>query len=110
MYKTKAIDHEKRKNQEGSYSPYNHIYNYMLSNYEASHEFTAADKEVLLEEYVRYCEKGGTDISNAKSDIAKAIEAFKQNDGKRGDTAHNLGKRQKNSFNTVKQSLADLRW
>ena len=110
MYKTKQIDHEKRKNQEGSYSPYNHIYNYLLNNYEANHEFNAADKEVLLEEYVKYCEKGGSDISNAKPVITKAIENFKQNDGEHGDTANNFGKRQRNSFSTVKESLADLRW
>lgn len=110
MYKTKEQDHEKRKNQEGSYSPYNHIYNYLLNNYEAEHEFTATDKEVLLEEYIRYCEKGGTDMSHAKNDIANAIETFKQNNGQHGDTAHNLGKKQKSSFNTIKQSLVDLKW
>lgn len=110
MYATKEQDHEKRKDQEGSYSPYNHIYNWLLSNYESDHKFTEADKALMLDEYVNYCAKGGSDMHHAKEDIEKAINNFKANDGKRGDTANNLGKRQENSFNTIKQSLSDLRW
>lgn len=109
-YVNKQQDHEKRRDQEGSYSPYNHIYNYMLNNYEPGYSFKDADKRLLLHEYTDYCLKGGSDVSQAKDDIKKAIENFKINNGEKGDTAKNLGNRQQNSVKSVIRSLADLKW
>lgn len=109
-YANKQQDHKKRVEQEGSYSPYNHIYNYLLNNYEPTHSFTCNDTALLLDEYLKYCEKGRSNISSAKADVQTAIDNFKQNNGKHGDTAENFGKKQDNSFTTIKQSLADLRW
>lgn len=109
-YANKEIDHDKRKNQEGSYSPYNHIYSYLMSNYEPGYRFTDADKRLMLEEYVRYCMDGGSDMSHAKDDIVKAISNFKNNNEQHGDTAHNFGKSGGSSFDAIKKTVADLRW
>jgi len=109
-YANKAQDYEKRKNQEGSYSPYNHIYSYLMTNYEPNYNFTDADERLMLEEYVKYCINGGSDVSHAKDDIKKAINNFKANKGEHGDTSHDLGNTHENSFENIKKSLSDLRW
>ena len=59
-----------------------------------------------------YCTKGGNKCNNQEltQDARSAISNFCNNDGQHGDTAHNLGKQQENSFETIKQSLQDLRW
>lgn len=111
-YANKKIDHEKRKNQEGSYSLYNHLYHYLLDNYESDHNFTDNDKVVLVREGIAYNQKGGQliDENEIRSTVDDAIEEFKYNKGEHGDTAQNLGKAQSNSFDTIKRSIADLRW
>ncbi|MBD5398458.1 hypothetical protein HDR60_03055 [bacterium] len=109
-YANKSIDHEKRKNQEGSYSPYNHIYSYLMTNYEPGHNFTDADKRLMLEEYVTYCTNGGSDMSHARDDIIKAIDNFKNNNEQHGDTGRNFGKKHESSFDVIKKTMSDLRW
>lgn len=109
MYQTKEIDHEKRKTGKGSYSPYNWIYHFLLDNFEVNDDIP---EDILYKEYKAYCIKCNIKSSNeqAKYDIKKAIDNFRKNDGKHGDTAQNLGKAQDNSFETVKRSVMDLRW
>lgn len=116
MYKTKEIDHEKRKNQEGSYSLYNHLYHFLLDNFEpqnldASIAAEAAEKE-LIKEGKAYCIKGGNAINETelKGAARQAICNFCNNDGSHGDTANNLGKMQSNSFENIKNTISDLRW
>lgn len=111
MYATKQIDHEKRKNQEGSYSLYNYIYHYLMDNFEPEMDITPAH-ELLFREAKAYDLKGGkgTPDDKIRETVKQAIVAFKQNKGEHGDTAHNFGKRQENSLDTIKESLADLRW
>lgn len=117
-YATKEIDHEKRKNGEGSYSPYNYMYRYLMDNYEPEqlnnkpsmalesleHKLSTIGKE--------YCLKTGVkmDDKTLAQHASSAIVNFIDNNGKRGDTAHNLGKRQENSFDTIKAAMSDLRW
>lgn len=117
-YATREIDHEKRKNGEGSYSPYNHIYRYLMDNYEPEQiKNMSSDQYISIEQKLidtgkEYCLKCGqrpgtqSIIDSAK----KALNNFVANNGEHGDTAQNLGKTQNNSFNTIRDSLADLRW
>lgn len=109
MYATKEEDHAKRKTGTGSYSPYNYIYHYLLDNFETNQDIP---EDLLYKEYVAYCHKCGIKSSNEQIayDLKKAISNFKKNDGKHGDTAHNLGKQQNSSFDTIKASIGDLRW
>lgn len=111
MYNTKEQDHEKRKNQEGSYSLYNYIYHYLMDNFAPEMDLVPAH-ELLFREAKAYDIKGGkgTPDDQIRETVKQAIDMFKQNEGKHGDTAHNLGKGQENSFDTVKRSLSDLRW
>ena len=110
-YKNKQQDHEKRKNQEGSYSLYNYIYHYLMDNFEPG-QVTEAAHQLLYREAKAYCLKGGKQASDEeiKADIKQAIDNFNSNNGEHGDTADNFGKAQDNSFDTVKRSLSDLRW
>lgn len=109
MYQNKEIDHEKRKTGTGSYSPYNWIYHYLLDNFETNQQIP---EDVLQKEYKAYCIKCRIAYSKeqAKHDIDKAITNFRENDGKHGDTAHNLGKKQDSSLDNIKNSISDLRW
>lgn len=111
MYKTKEQDHEKRKNQEGSYSLYNHIYHFLLDNFEPEQDINNYF-EALFREAKAYCINGGQKISDKeiKYNIQQAIANFKANDGKHGDTADNFGKEHANSINNIKQRLKDLKW
>lgn len=111
MYATKEQDHEKRKDQEGSYSLYNYIYHYLEDNFEPGQDLTGAH-ELLFREAKAYCIKGGKQINDQeiKENIKQAISNFNANDGQHGDTANNLGKRQDNSFKNIVRSLQDLRW
>ena len=118
MYKNKEQDHEKRKNQEGSYSVYNYIYRYLMDNYEPKQLDSKPSivLESLENELVNigkeYIIKGGNKINETelKQYARNAITNFINNNGKHGDTANNLGKQQDNSFNTIKKSLMDLKW
>lgn len=115
-YANKAQDHQKRRDQEGSYSLYNHLYNWLLNEYEPaqlkSSSLRASVMPLIIEEAASYCIKGGKKIDKSElEDTAKeAMRAFVENDGKHGDTAGNFGNSQENSFDTVKRSLYDLRW
>ena len=69
MYKNKQEDHEKRKNQEGSYSVYNHMYRYLMDNYEPeqldnkpSMALESLEKQ-LAAEGLDYSLKGGNKIT-----------------------------------------------
>lgn len=118
MYKNKQEDHEKRKNGEGSYSPYNYMYRYLMDNYEPKQlnnkpSMTLEPLErKLLAIGKEYCLKAGVklDDKTLAQHASSAIVNFIDNNGEHGDTAHNLGKRQENSFNTIKAAISDLRW
>lgn len=111
MYATKEQDHEKRKNQEGSYSLYNYIYHYLLDNFEPG-QVTSDAHPLLYREAKAYCIKGGKQVSDEeiKRNIKQAISNFDNNKGEHGDTAHNLGKAQDNQLDSIKSALKDLRW
>lgn len=118
MYKNKEIDHEKRKNQEGSYSVYNHMYRYLMDNYEPqqldsmpSMALESLEKQ-LAAEGLDYSLKGGNKITKEEllQHARSAISNFINNKGEHGDTAQNLGKEHENSVNTIARNLKDLRW
>lgn len=110
-YATREIDHEKRKNGEGSYSPYNWIYHYLMDNFEPGQVPDKADN-LLFRECKAYCLKTGVKMDDTQihDTVDRAKAAFDSNNGARGDVAHNLGKRQENSFDTIKATISDLRW
>ena len=115
-YATKEQDHEKRKNQEGSYSVYNYMYRYLMDNYEPkqldampSMALESLEKQLATvgEEYAL---KGGSKVDNIVGIARGAITNFINNNGEHGDTAHNLGKNHKNSIENIARSMKDLRW
>lgn len=117
-YTTKQQDHEKRKNQEGSYSVYNHMYRYLMANYDPvqldskpSIVLESVEKQLVMEG-IEYNLEGGVkmDKDELRHLASDAITNFINNDGQRGDTAKNLGKRQENSFKNIARSISDLRW
>lgn len=118
MYKNKQEDHEKRKNQEGSYSVYNYMYRYLMDNYEPqqldskpSIALESLEKQ-LAAEGLDYSLKGGNKITKEEllQHARSAISNFINNKGEKGDTAHNLGKEHENSINAIARNLKDLRW
>lgn len=116
MYANKQIDHEKRKNQEGSYSVYNYMYRYLMDNYEpknleSSYACEAAEN-ILIKEGKAYCIKGGNKISKEelKQHAMDAVSNFINNNKKHGDTANNLGKAQTETFENIKKSIQDLKY
>lgn len=117
-YSNKAIDHEKRKNMEGSYSVYNQMYRYLMKEFEpkmldnmASVQLESLEKQLAVEGE-EYALEGGKKLS--KEELIKiargAITNFINNNGQHGDTAENLGNKQENSLDNIKRSLSDLRW
>lgn len=116
MYATRQQDHEKRKNQEGSYSLYNYLYHYLLDNYEPENLESSyaceATENLLTKEGIAYARRANnnTDEKFVRSQAKEAIANFCNNDGKHGDTANNFGKQYNSSFDTVKNALSDLRW
>jgi len=118
MYKNKQEDHEKRKNQEGSYSVYNYMYRYLMDNYEPeqlddkpSMVLEGLEKQ-LAAEGLDYSLKGGNKITREEllQYARSAISNFINNKGEHGDTAQNLGKEHENSINAIARNLKDLRW
>lgn len=117
-YATKEIDHEKRKNREGSYSLYDYLYRYLMDNYEP--EQLADKPSMALESLERKLLDVGREYmltGNGKYNDSEIVQAarsaitnFIDNNGEHGDTAQNFGKMQNSSFDTVKQSISDLRW
>ena len=118
MYATKQQDHEKRKDQEGSYSVYNYMYRYLMDNYEP--EQLDSKPSIALEnlekqlatEGLDYSLKGGNSITKEEllQYARSAISNFIDNKGEHGDTADNLGKSQENSINSIARNIKDLRW
>lgn len=117
-YATKEQDHEKRKNQEGSYSVYNEMYRYLMKECDPKQldnlpssvlESLEKTLAVVGEEYAL---KGGNKIepSVLRHIASGAITNFINNNGKHGDTGDNLGKEQHNSFKNVVRTISDLRW
>lgn len=115
-YATKEQDHEKRKNQEGSYSVYGFMYHYLLDNYEPDNLKLDSMKNTAIRELIyegrEYCIEGGNTMSNdeLKKEAKKAVDNFVANNGEHGDTAQNLGNQQNNQLDTIKSALQDLRW
>lgn len=115
MYSTKRQDIEKRQAQEGSYSLYNHLYHFLLDNYEVEN-VTEESKQgilnLLLKEGISYAIKGGKSTSENEiyTNAKKALDSFCKNDGEHGDTAHNLGKVQHNSLPNIKRTISGLKW
>lgn len=118
MYNNKQEDHEKRKNQEGSYSVYNQMYRYLMDNYEPeqldnkpSAALESLEKQ-LAAEGLDYSLKGGNKITKEEllQHAHSAISNFINNKSKHGDTAQNLGKEHENSVNAIARNLKDLRW
>lgn len=116
MYNSKEQDHQKRRDQEGSYSLYNYLYQYLLSNYEpenlGSSYACEATENLLLKEGIAYNSKGGNQMSNEKvrQTARQAITNFCNNNGKHGNTSKQFGKGQSNSVKTIASALEDLRW
>ena len=117
-YANKAQDHEKRKNQEGSYSIYNYMYKYLMDNYEPqqlnnmpSIALESLEKQ-LAAEGLDYSLRGGNKISKDEllQNARNAITNFIANKGEHGDTSHDLGNIHENSFENIKKSISDLRW
>ena len=116
-YKNKEQDHEKRKNQEGSYSVYNYMYRYLMSNYEPKQvdNLPSLALESLENRLVKigkeYCVKGGNKISDEelREDAKNAVSNFIENNNEHGDTANNLGKAQSSSFENIKRTIQDLK-
>lgn len=116
MYGSKAEERSKRKAQEGGYSLYNHLYHYLMDNFEPSNMGSSdlRDKafKMLVVEGMNYSIKGGKQpsIDAIKYDARKAVEAFRANDDKEGTTSDHLGNRQDDTLTTIKDSISDLRY
>lgn len=116
MYGSKDKEHAKRKAQDGSYSMYNHLYHYLMDNYEPSNmgDFMLRDKafKELVVEGMNYSISGGRQpsIDAIKYDARKALQNFCANKGEQGNTSDHLGNGQANSLDSIKASLGDLRW
>ena len=117
-YATKEQDHEKRKNQEGSYSVYGQMYRYLMKNYDwrqldnlPSAALESLEKTLAVEGE-EYALKGGNKVepSELKKIASDAITNFINNKGEHGDTAHNFGKQHDNSFKNIARTISDLRW
>lgn len=118
MYSSKEQDHEKRKNQEGSYSVYNEMYRYLMKEFTpelldkmASVQLESLEKQLAVvgEEYSL---KGGKKIDpkELRHIASGAITNFINNKGEHGDTGDNLGKQQHNSIRNIARTISDLRW
>lgn len=118
MYATKQQDHEKRTNQEGSYSVYNYMYHFLMDNYEPQQVDNLPSMALeslenkLLKLGKEYEVKGGNKYNEQSlvQDARTAINNFCNNNGKHGDTGNNLGKAQQNTFDNIKRNISDLRW
>lgn len=116
MYKDKATDHEKRKNEEGSYSLYNHLYNKLLRDYEPANlmneESCRTVEAALIGEGKEYAIKGGKDSSDKTVTEAarKAMENFIKNKKSKSGDAEHLGRSQKDTFENIKRTIADLKY
>ena len=114
-YNTKEQDFQKRKSHEGSYSRYNKLYQYLMSNYEPAQLRDSAQlanaKDQLYQTGHDYdMQLGKQDPDGLAKDIEQAIKNFVQNDGNHGDTSNRFGKGNDGHFDNIKRSLIDLRW
>lgn len=115
MYSTKEQDFQKRKSHEGSYSRYNKLYQYLMSNYEPvqlrdSMQVVNAKDQLYQVGHDYDMQLGKQDPEGLAKDIEQAISNFVKNDGQHGNTSHLLGKGNDGHFDNIKRSLADLRW
>jgi len=116
MYKDKATDHEKRKNEEGSYSLYNHLYNKLLRDYEPANlmnpEFCRTIEAALIGEGKEYAIKGGKDSSDKTVTEAarQAMKNFIANGKKKSGDAEHIGRSQKDTFENIKRTITDLKY
>lgn len=110
-YRNKEEDHQKRRDQEGSYSLYNFMYHWLLDNCEPQMDLEPF-RHLLATEGRAYSMQGGKKVSDdeLRESMDEAIAAFKENNGEHGDTAENFGKKHDGQFENVKMSLADLKW
>ncbi len=104
------------KREGAYYNTYNYMYRYLMDNFEpqqleASIACEAAEKQ-LVKEGKKFCVNRGEKYNEDQlvSDAREAITNFVNNKGEHGDTGNNLGKGYNNSFNTIKESISDLRW
>lgn len=110
------MDDERRALREGRDSTYNHLYSWLLSNYEPRMLKDSAVREratrELLVEGARYefSMGGSADSGKILSDAEDAVDSFIRNGRGRGDTARNLGKAQSSSLEAIKSALEGLRF
>lgn len=117
-YANKQQDHEKRKNQEGSYSVYGDMYRFLMKNYDWRQlDNSPADaleslEKTLVVEGEEYSLKGGkrTDPKELRKIASSAIANFINNKGKHGDTGNNFGHTHDNSIRNIARTISDLKW
>ena len=117
-YANKQQDHEKRKNQEGSYSVYNEMYRFLMKNYDWRQlnnlPSTALEslEKTLAVEGEEYSLKGGnkTEPQELRKLASDVITNFINNKGQHGDTGDNLGHKHDNSIRNIARTLSDLKW
>ena len=117
-YANKQQDHEKRKNQEGSYSVYNDMYRFLMKNYDwrqlenLSPAAIESLEKALAVEGEEYSLKGGnkTEPQELRKLAGDVITNFINNKGQHGDTGNNLGHKHDNSIRNIARTISDLRW
>lgn len=118
MAYTKEQDHEKRKNQEGSYSVYNEMYRFLMKNYDwkqlealPSAALESLEKTLAVEGE-EYSLKGGNKVEpqELKKTASSAIANFINNKGQHGDTGDNFGHKHDNSIRNIARTISDLKW
>lgn len=117
-YATKEQDHEKRKNQDGSYSVYNEMYRFLMKNYDWKQldNLSSAALESLEKTLVvkgeEYSLKGGNKIEpqTLRQTAGNAITNFINNKGQHGNTGDNFGHKHDNSIRNIARTISDLKW
>jgi len=115
MYSTKEQDFQKRKAHAGSYSRYNKLYSYLMSEYEPAQLKDPAQcpaiEDILYQVGHDYdMQLGKQDPDGLAADIKTAMANFVKNNGKQGNDPHNFGKGNAGRFDNIKRTLEDLRW
>lgn len=117
-YANKQQDHEKRKNQEGSYSVYNDMYRFLMKNYDwrqlnnlPSAALESLEKTLAVEGE-EYSLKGGnkTEPQELMKIARNAITNFINNKSQHGDTGSNFGHKHDNSIRNIARTISDLKW
>lgn len=105
-------------NQDNTKDLYDHLYKYLLDNYEPANLTTESayrnTEGLLMKEGITYSRKkgiGNNTYDTISSAVKKAMDHFINNNGAKSNNPDRLGKAQDGgSFNTIKQSLQDLYW